>query len=177
MFNEFNHPVPSLLDWNTFRKEFSRSDFDQIIERHEACLPDWFLPFARGVAVPSDALLGQVGYRPGMQRPHGWGESNDGFFRRSMGSETTLIVRQCGDLDLWTVERWNGLSGSEVDEVLVFHFGATPIFTRDPIASMLLASHCHLKGPLPRFRWFKGPADPEAAAAIARRRQLDETLA
>jgi hypothetical protein len=180
MSNKFAQPDVSLSDWKKFRKEASPFTFDKILDRHKARLPDWFLPFARGVAIPSYRLLHQIGYRRGMPRPHGWCESNDGFFRLGMGIGTKLIVRQCDDLDLWTVERWTGLLGNaelwgpEVDEVLVLNFGATPIFTREASAAMVLARHCHVTGPLPRLRWFKGPDNPEAVAEVVKQLRLNE---
>jgi hypothetical protein len=172
MFNNAIEPNVSLSDWQQFRQQFLL--IDRIIERNEARLPEWFLPLARGGAFPSKGLLRQIGYHRGMKRPHGWGETSNGFYRTLIDVDTRLIVRQSEDLDLWSVERWSFKRRSEVDEVLVFRFGATPIFTKDPVAAMLLARHCHLKGPPPGLSWFKGPADPEAVAKIARQRQLDE---
>src|SRR5450759_4574486 len=58
----------------------------------------------------------------------------------------TLMVRCCGKHHLWTVERWGEKRPyNNADEVLVFLFGSTPIFTRSYQAAMRLAAYCHVR--------------------------------
>src|SRR5277367_4715098 len=154
MFEE-GHPIVPLSDWEAFkawetsRGEYSRARFDEVIDRNEAKLPDWFVPLARGIAIASDALLRQIGHRPGMRRPRGWFEANDDCFKRLIGwpGAGSLFVRECEETKLWTVERLGAARQYEVDEVLVFTFGWTPIFARSYKSAMRIAMHCHKKGP------------------------------
>ena len=65
---------------------------------------------------------------------------------------------------------------SEVDDVLVFGFGWTPIFTRSYQSAMRLAMHCHVNWPPGGLSWIKGmPTDPKPAIEIARQRHVQET--
>lgn len=176
VFYDFGHPNITLSEWETFRKNLSPFLIDQVIDRHEARLPEWFVPLARGVAIPSNKFLRQVGHRDGMDRPGNWRETSCDFFRWE-DRQQKLIVRRSENEDLWTVERWNWIGrGSEVDEVLVFTFGWTPILTRCYQSAMRLAMHCHINGPLPCTRWFKADLDKDKLAIeIARQRQVNET--
>ena len=69
MFNDADHPNIGLSDWTNFRKDFSPYRFAEVIDRSALNLPDWFVPLARGAAVPSDVVQRKVGCRPGSRRP------------------------------------------------------------------------------------------------------------
>jgi hypothetical protein len=180
MTNHFEYPNVTRSDWEKLSYEYWPRPIEQVIDdRKLAGLPDWFVPAARGVATASDALLQQAGYRPGMRRPRGWLELDDQYFRRTCG-DTLLLVRASGDAGLWTVERLTPgrRQGRDGDEVLVFNFGWTPLFTRSYQSAMHLTTHCHVNGPPAGFCWIKAiPEDVEAAIEFAKQRRLDEALA
>jgi hypothetical protein len=86
------------------------------------------------------------------------------------------MVRQCGNQDLWTVEQWNEERPYQhSDEILVYKFGSTPIFTRSYQSAMRLAMHCHVNGPPSGLRWIAA-CPPNYQDAIDERR-IDEILA
>jgi hypothetical protein len=138
MTDEIEYPNVTRSDWHKFSQEFWPRPIDQVIDRNEARLPDWLVPWARGVAIASDTLLRNAGYRPGMHRPHGWDETSPRYFVREMG-RTSLLVRASDDTGLWTIERLGETRRYEVDEVLACVFGWTPIFTRSYQSAMRLA--------------------------------------
>jgi hypothetical protein len=70
MLHDFHQPQVSLSDWQKFGTEVSPL-IDELMDRVEADLPHWFVPFAPGVFVASDALLRTAGHRDGMRRPRG----------------------------------------------------------------------------------------------------------
>jgi hypothetical protein len=55
-----NPPVPP-SDWQAFREAHPPFLIEEVIDRSEARLPDWFVPSAPGVAIASDYLLRQAG--------------------------------------------------------------------------------------------------------------------
>ena len=58
------------------------------------------------------------------------------------------MVRECGEMNLWTVERlWEERRYVDYDEVLAHVFGSTPIVTRNAYSSMRLAMYRHEKLP------------------------------
>jgi hypothetical protein len=175
MFHDVDHPRVPLSDWQTFKNCPPRL-IGEVIDRTEAQLPDWFVPLARGVALPSDALLRSVGYRDGMSCPSGWDKTHCDVFERDNIDLKRLKVRQCSNQGLWTVERWRDLWRPYVhsDEVLVHDFGSTPIFTRSYQSAMQLAMHCELKPPL-GLRWIAA-CPPKYQDAINERR-VNELLA
>lgn len=70
MICDLNHPHVSLSDWQKFGTEFSPL-FDEALDRVEADLPGWFVPYARGAFIASDALLRAAGHRDGVGCPRG----------------------------------------------------------------------------------------------------------
>ena len=183
MIYDIGHPHVTPSDWHAFLKEFSPHLADEVINRSETDLPDWFVPLARGVAIASDALLRKVGHRHGSYRPRGWRKTHCDVFERNLGpkdlmASKRLMVRGCGKHHLWTVERWGEKRPyNNADEVLVFLFGSTPIFTRSYQAAMRLAAYCHVNDPPAGLRWIAAcPKNYECAVEIAQERRIDETL-
>jgi hypothetical protein len=58
-----DHLDVSLSEWQTFLKEPPPHLIAELIDRRKIGLPDWFVPFARGVAIASNALLRDAGHR------------------------------------------------------------------------------------------------------------------
>jgi hypothetical protein len=168
MLHDFHQPQVSLSDWQKFGTEVSPF-IDELMNRVEADLPHWFVPFAHGVFVASDALLRTAGHRDGMRQPPGWrqaiGNDADGVYVRHVDpvdpyNSRWLLVRECLVQGLWMVERWTKRRRhGDADEILVHEFGSTPIFTRSCPAAMRLAMHCHLKAPPAGLCWT--PACPD----------------
>ncbi len=184
MMHEDGHPDVSLKDWKSFvdwqKTRISPSPIEEVIDRNKAgCLPDWFVPLARGVAIASDTLLREAGYHHGMYRPHGWREYDcDCFMRDIDGTDDLLMVRRCAKHQWWTIERLGASRRYEdEDEVLVFQFASVPIFTRSYQSAMQLAMHCHTNGPPSGLLWIKTtPDNKEALIELARRRQTYEAF-
>ena len=66
----------------------------------------------------------------------------------------------------------------EADELLVFEFGSTPLFTRSCPAAMRLAMYCRENRPPSGLRWIKVcPTNRDAAIELARQRRINEALA
>jgi len=179
MFYDADHPNISLAEWENFRKKLPRHLIAEIIDRHEVGLPHWFVPFARGVAIASDALLHRAGYRPGMSRPHGWRKIYCDVFDLDIADGLQLTVRQCDGQGLWTGERFSESRPYACsDELLVHQFGSTPIFIRSYQSAMRLATHCHENGPPAGLRWISAsPKDYQVAVEIARKHSIDEAVA
>ena len=176
MFYDVNNPDITLLDWERLRKEFPRDLIDEVIDRNEAWLPGWFVPLARGVAIASDKLLRRAGYHHEKRCPHGWLETSPDHFLYPLTPNSSLLVRESDETNLWSIERLNSTRRYEVDDVLVFGFGWTPIFTRSYHSAMRLAMHCHVDWPPCGLSWIKGmPTDPKPAIEIARQRHVRET--
>ena len=184
MFYDADHADVSLSDWQIFVKECPPFLIDKIIDRSEAKLPDCLVPLARGVAIASDALLRKAGHDNGMYRPRGWRKTHCDVFVWDIAPERfreikCLKVRQCSNQGLWTIERWSETRRYDnADEILVHHFGSTPIFTRSYQSAMRLAMHCHVNGPPDVLRWIGAcPKNYQVAVEIARERNIDEALA
>jgi hypothetical protein len=180
MFEE-GHPNVTLEDWQAFI-EWQKickqwSVIDKVIDRSECCIPDWFVPLARGVAIASDALMRRVGQHPGSDPPHWLKFGPDCFGGLFCSDCTSLEVRKFEGTNLWTVERCD-LDGGRHDEVVLVHiFASTPIFTRSHQSAMRLAMHCHANGPPFDLRWIKTvPNNKQAAIEFARKRRNDEAL-
>ena len=178
MFYDADHPDISLAEWEYFRKKLPRHLIAEIIDRREVGISPWFVPFARGVAIASDAFLRRAGYRPGMPLPRGWGKIDVDVFDLDIADGLQLTVRQCSEQGLWTVERFSESRPYACsDEVLVHEFGSTPIFTRSYQSAMRLATHCHENGPPAGLRWIAAcPKDYQVAVEIARKRSIDEAV-
>lgn len=174
MFYDGRIPDVAPADWESFRNGYSPALIEEVIDREQAGLADWFLPLSRGIAIASVALLRQTDCRDGKWPSREWWEQSPGFFTRKMPDFRSLIVRQSNDDDLWSIERWNAGRKSEVDEVLVFYFGATPIFTRSHTSGMRLAMRCHLSEPPHGLRWFKGPLDVYGAMEFVKKRSTED---
>ena len=175
MFNNIFHPNVTLSDWETFVKSYSPFVIDRVIDRHEAHLPEWFVPLARGAAIPSEELLRQVGHRHGKHRPHGWRETDTDYFLYPLTLNSSLLVREIDDTNLWTIERLQAGRRYEVDDVLVFVFGWTPILARSYQSAMRLAMHCRMNWRPGGLIWIKGiPTDLQPAIEIARQRDVRE---
>ncbi len=156
MLFEEGHPNVTLEDWQAFKrwqkicKQWSV--IDEVIDRSECCIPDCFVPLARGVAIASDTLMRRIGQHVGTDRPppppHWLNLRFDrftGFF--CSGDCAALEVRKFEGTNLWTVERHDLDGGRHDEEVLVYMFGSTPIFTLSYQAAMRLAMHCHANSP------------------------------
>jgi hypothetical protein len=170
MFEEA-HPNVSLSDWRAFvAAETSRQSLiAEVVDRKDCRIPPWFVPLARGMAVASDRLLRSVGYRPGMACPSGWWEQSPEYFLWRIRFDCFLMVRECGETNLWTVERlWEERRFADYDEVLAHEFGSTPIVTRSPYSAMRLAMYCHENGPPNGLRFIKASSiNGNAASAQA----------
>jgi hypothetical protein len=180
MFYDVDHPEVQPSDWQKFVKEFPPHLIADVIDRRKIGLPDWFVPFARGVAIASNALLREAGHRSGMYRPRGWLNYNVDMFRSMIDWDPNnarwLLVRQCAKQGLWTIERWRKKrTHGNADEVLVHEFGSTPIFTRSYQAAMRLAMYCHENGPPVGLRWIS--ACPENIQKLLDERRGNEVLA
>jgi hypothetical protein len=87
-----------------------------------------------------------------MHRPRGWLNYKVDIFRWMIDWEPLngkwLLVRQCNNQGLWTIERWRKKrTHGNADEILVHEFTSAPIFTRNYQSAMRLAEHCHENGP------------------------------
>ena len=162
MFYDLERPEITLLEWERFYEEFPLRLIEDVIDRDKACLPDWFMPRAWGVAIASDELLREAGHRDGMRQPPGWRETKPHSFKHALDGdnwnpESFLLVRESDETGLWTIERLGPSRRYEVDEVLGHIFGGTPLFTQSYQSAMCLAMHCHTKEPPAGLRWIKAP--------------------
>jgi hypothetical protein len=178
MFNNADHPHVTLSDWQAFKvaEVARRSVVAEVIDRDGVyCLPEWFVPLARGVAIASDALLQRAGR--GRKYPHGWRKIDPHCCRQLTGGEGAhwpdlLIVRECDKHDWWAIQR----RVADVDQVLVLDFGSTPIFTRSSASAKRLAEYCNENTPA-GLRWAKEAADDcSGAIAFARQRRDVESV-
>jgi hypothetical protein len=91
--------------------------------------------------IASDALLHQAGHYHGMHRPRGWREVSPDCCSQVIGKgfswPDVLVVRRCDKHEWRAIQR----RVADLDEVLVFDFGSTPVFTRNCISAMRLAMH------------------------------------
>src|ERR1700756_4620577 len=88
------HPDVSLRDWEAFRDWVSPHPFDQVLDRSQAQLPNWYLPLARGAAIPNQRLLSWAGYRSGSRRARGWRKYKAEKLYKDLG-RGCLIVTRC----------------------------------------------------------------------------------
>ena len=93
--------------------------------------------------------------------------------KKVIPQKIVLPVRRCDKHEWWVIER----RVADVDEVLVFNFGSTPIFTRGYQSAMRLAMYCNGNNPPHGLRWIKEtPDDCPGAIEFARKRRIDEAL-
>ena len=178
---EDGHPDVSLEHMKSFiawqKVCRSLSLIDEVIDRSECRMPNWFVPLARGAAIASPALLRLAGPSPRMDYPDGWYEGSPDYFER-VALDGVHMVRMCDDTDLWTVEFIRLGHPRDGDEVLVHTFGSIPVFARSCELAMRLAVHCRENRPPAGLRWIKAiPTNLDAAIEYARMRQLDEDVA
>lgn len=177
MDNEPGHPNVTLNDWEAFRKGFSPFSFAEVIDRSELDLPDWFVPLARGVAIPTDHVLRKVGCRPGSHRPAYWTHPTRDLFHLSQG-QWGLTVEKIGQY--WFAKRWERgtprFPVEKPDEVLVFPFASTPIVARTYQPVIRVAQHCRWNEPQPfGYKWVTiRPVDCEGVMNFANERRIRE---
>ena len=174
MFREDGHPDVPLSDWETFRREVSPYQIDEVLDRSQTKLPDRIVPLARGIAIASRHLLSRAGYRPGSRRPRGWYKCHDGAYRKD-----DLTVRGYNESSLWHIERNGSLSRPHgySNMALVHQFGSTPILARTCQAAMHLAEFCSQKAPPVGLRWINQcPDDLFGAIGFAQNRRMNEAL-
>jgi hypothetical protein len=133
--------------------------FERIIDRNQTALPSDYLPEAPGALIAGADMLRAAGHTKRRHRPHGWSPRKPGVFRKPIGNQLHLQVRQCGNArsDHWTIEVVHVPEFSrEWVEALVCAFSGRPIWVPTYQGAMRIAEHCH---PLPRppvaGRWAK----------------------
>jgi hypothetical protein len=172
MFHEDDHPDTNLSDWMAFNKDFSPYLIEEVVDRSELNLVDWFVPLARGVAIASPALLRRAGYLPGMDHRPGWRELQTGIFKRAIDLDTKLMVRTFSNRGLWTIEHI--ISTAPFAKTLVFLFGSTPIVAGNLQSATYLADLCLQNAPA-SLRWIKtSSSDHQSATKFALKRRFDE---
>jgi hypothetical protein len=178
MFHDIDHPDVSLFDWRTFRTEFSTYLIEEVVDRNEIELQDWFAPLARGVAFSSSYLLRRAGYRDGSYRARGWQKPHCDVLWKDIGPDSLVVRGYCGQ-PLWQIER-NGSPGrphNHPNMTLVHQFGSTPILTRNYQSATYLAEFCYWNDPPPGLRWVdECPDDPWAAIDFVESRRIDEAV-
>jgi hypothetical protein len=129
----------SFKDWQSFKgynlPTSARRLIDDVIDRSEAGLPDWFAPWAPGVVIAGSYLLEAAGYKPGPSlRKRGWSLREDGYAYTMIKHGNRLKACPCGKF--WTIERQNGAA-------LCFYFGPLPVFARTAREAMYVGEYCH----------------------------------
>jgi hypothetical protein len=144
---------------NSFSDQTAPRLFERIIDRNQTALPSDYLPEAPGALIASEDMLRAAGHTKRRHRPHGWSPRKPGVFRKLIGNELLLQVRQCGNArsDHWSIEVVHVPEFSrEWVEALVCAFSGRPIWALTYQGAMRMAEHCH---PLPRppvaGRWAK----------------------
>jgi hypothetical protein len=170
------HPDVSLRDWEAFRDWVSPHPFDQVLDRRQARLPNWYLP-SRGAAIASPYLLRMAGYRTGRHRVRGWRKNNAEELYKDLGRDR-LIVTRCAPFwrigwDVGALSRPHNYANF----ALVHNFGSTPIVTRSYQEATYLAEFCWLKRPPLGLCWVhECPDDVHGATEFAHQRRIDELL-
>jgi hypothetical protein len=121
--------------------------FERILDRDQTALPSDYLAGAPGALIVSEDMLRAAGHTPNRRRPPGWTPQKPGAFRKPIGNQLCLQVRQCGNArsDRWTIEIVHDPGFSqEWAEALV---SGRPIWAGTYQGAMRMADHCH---PLPR---------------------------
>jgi hypothetical protein len=175
MVHDECHPDVPLSDCKAFCKNVSPYFIEQVLDRDTARLPDWYLPLARGAAIPSRYLLHRAGYRPGAHRAPGWFKPRSQEVWKDFGSECLVILRVGS---FWRIARDTGALSRPHDHMnfaLVHIFGSTPILTRTYQEATYLAEFCIKQGPLPAgLCWVhECPDDMDGAIDFALNRGVD----
>ncbi len=134
----FDLPLISQNDWEQFKQNASPFVFARVIDRNQMAMPPEYAPLARGVAVPCDYFLNQLGFFKQSFPSNGWTKHQMSGGWEKVLRKTEYLVRECSNL--YSVERWPGsavLPGPA--DILVSRFGATPIFAADAQRAMFLA--------------------------------------
>lgn len=160
MLNDHDHPTVPLSDWQTFKTEFSRHRFQDVIDRSEIALPEWFMPSTWGAVVPSAQIMKPISWH--RVRPAYWSEIAPGVFREGRGLLCMTVIRFGA---FWSIVNW-----SSNPAALAFHFGSTPVLLRTYRDAMWLRRHL-LKNQVANalgYRWIPIlPNDPDIAAVQA----------
>jgi hypothetical protein len=158
------HPNVSLPHWRTFCEGFPQYRFTQVIDRCELGLDDNVLPLARGGVIASDAWPRSIGYSPRQGHPRGWSRVLPGVWELMLNEQHCLHVRRIGEL--WMVGR---CEGTPLIDFLVFHFGSTPVLTRDCRSAKYLAWYYSMNELPCDLRWVRAvPENCENAVELAR---------
>jgi hypothetical protein len=182
MVHDECHPDVSLSDWEAFRKEVSPHLIEKVLDRTQVQLPYWYLPLARGAAIPSSYLLRRAGHRPGSYRARGWFKPKRPPSReevyKDFGDDRLLILR-CKPF--WWIARNTGPWRRPHDHTnfaLVHNFGSTPILTRTYQEATYLAEFCLKEGPPAGLCWVhECPDDMNDAIDFALDRGVDAARA
>jgi hypothetical protein len=175
MVHDEFHPDVSLSDWEAYRDWVSPHPFEEVLDRSKVRLPDWYLPLARGAAIPDRQLLSRAGYRAGSGSARGWFKPDGEQLYKDLGSDC-LIVERCGSFwrtgwDSGTLARPHNHSHF----ALVDLFGSTPIVTRTYQEATYLAEFCFKEGHATGLRWVhECPDDMNGAIDFALQRRIDE---
>jgi hypothetical protein len=176
MFLDEQHPDVSLSDWEAFRNEFSPCVIETVLDRSAVNIPHWFVPLARGAAIPSSSLLRRAGYRPSY-RARGWSKARDEVWK-DFGEGCVAVA---GGPRLWRIERDGSLLRPLVrttNLTLAHIFGSTPILARSYQAATCLAEFCFWEGPPPGLCWAEAcPDDVNGAIKFAQQRRIKEAMA
>jgi hypothetical protein len=180
MFSDEQHPHVSLSVWDAFQRWGSPYLIEKVLDRSETRLPGWYLPLARGAAIPSSYLLRRAGYRPGSHRARGWLKPSREEVFKDLGRDC-LIVLRCKPF--WRIALSTGGSlgrpHGHTNFALVHIFGSTPILTRTYQEATYLAEFCFEEGPLPTgLCWVhECPDDMDDAIDFSLDRAVDEAEA
>jgi hypothetical protein len=132
--------------------------FEAFLDRHQAHMPDIYVPDSKGALVAGEDILRAAGYCAGSRRPPGWRKYAPGVFVKPLSSEFTLEVRQCGNSlsNLWTIERSNHFASGYCVETLVCALEDVPIHAKTYQGAMRVAEYCHPspQAPVPG-RWIR----------------------
>jgi hypothetical protein len=93
MVHDECHPDVSLSHWEAFRNQASPYLIEKVLDRSETRLPYWYLPLARGAAIPSPYLLHRAGYRSGSRRAPGWLKPSPEELFKDVGKDRLIVAR------------------------------------------------------------------------------------
>jgi hypothetical protein len=147
MNNEYGWVNASFEHWQAFR-DWASSDFDKILYRNQLPLPDWFVPPAHGVVIPSRYYMSKyVGFNASTYQSRGWRpiKRADGYVKERRAHR--YLTRRCGSL--FSVER-SQEAGWGFGAALAYRFSSTPVFTLTVEEAQFLAE---LKQPPSSLRW------------------------